>query len=103
MFYDTDKLTQYIDLKNNINCFHDANVADDLIIFGNPCKMQIILSHFLKINLKSPSKKQNAEYIKQISGINNYDAHNDEREKLFKLVKRDNYLTLKKKSRGFKN
>lgn len=102
MFCDTDKLTQYMDLKKNINSFHDENVADDLIIFGNPCTMQIILSHFMKINLKSPSKKKNAPYIKEVSDIDNYDAHADEREKLFKLVKRDNYLILKENLKKLK-
>ena len=94
---DTDKgpSNKYIELKKKINELHDSDVADDIIIFGNPCTMQIILSHFGKIKLTSQSKSVNAKYIENFTGIVNYKATKEQREKLFGMIKRDNYKTMK--------
>lgn len=94
---DTDKgpSNKYIELKKKINELHDSDVADDIIIFGNPCTMQIILSHFGKIKLTSQSKSVNAKYIENFTGIVNYKATKEQREKLFGMIKRDNYETMK--------
>ncbi len=55
IFCDTDKgpSDKYKEIKQKVNEFHEADIADDIIIFGNPCTMQIILSHFAEIKLKS--------------------------------------------------
>ena len=45
VFCDTDRkpYEQYVDIKRKINEFHGIeNAADQVIIFGNPCTMQII-------------------------------------------------------------
>lgn len=45
VFCDTDKkpYEQYADIKHKINEFHGVDhAADHVIIFGNPCTMQII-------------------------------------------------------------
>ena len=59
VFCDTDKspYSKYKEIKKQINEIHGNDVADDIVIFGNPCTMQIILSHFAKIKLKSQSNK----------------------------------------------
>lgn len=95
---DTDKgpSDKYIDLKKKINELHDADVADDIIIFGNPCTMQIILSHFGEIKLTSQSKAVNAKYIKDLTGISNYKATKEQRIELFGKIRRDNYKVMKK-------
>lgn len=58
IFCDTDKgpSKKYKEIKKAINDFHSNSVADDIVIFGNPCTMQIILSHFAEIKLTSQSK-----------------------------------------------
>lgn len=98
IFCDTDKgpSDKYIDLKKRINKLHDVDVADDIIIFGNPCTMQIILSHFGEIKLTSQSKAVNSEYIKNLTNISNYKATNEQRTELFKKIKKDNYKIMKK-------
>lgn len=55
MFCDTDKLpsTRYKKIKDEIDEFHGKKVAGEIVIFGNPCTMQIILSHFTEIKLTS--------------------------------------------------
>ena len=93
IFCDTDKgpSEKYREIKQKINEFHEADVADDIIIFGNPCTMQIILSHFSEIKLTSQSKSVNAKYIEKLTGIQNYKATAEQRKKLFSKIKRDNY------------
>lgn len=97
IFCDTDKgpSEQYIKLKNKINEFHDADVADDIVIFGNPCTLQIILSHFAEIKLTTQSKSVNGKYIKQYTGIENYKATEEQRKELFGKIKRESYSIMK--------
>ena len=97
IFCDTDKgpSEKYKELKKKINEFHDTDIADDIIMFGNPCTMQIILSHFAKIKLTSQSKSVNAKYIEKLTGIKNYKATDEQRKELFSKIKRDNYETMK--------
>lgn len=98
IFCDTDKGSseRYRVLKQKINSFHGEDVADDIVIFGNPCTMQIILSHFSEIKLKSQSKAVNSKYIKELVGIDNYKATEEQRKELFSKIKRDNYAQMKK-------
>ena len=97
IFCDTDKgpSKKYKEIKQKINEFHEANVADDIIIFGNPCTMQIILSHFAKIKLTSQSKSVNAKYIEELTGIQSYKATDEQRKELFSKIKRENYDVMK--------
>lgn len=69
VFCDTEKKPheQYEDIKRKINEFHGVdNAADEVIIFGNPCTMQIISKHWTNESLKSPAKPVNAPLIKGI-------------------------------------
>ena len=97
IFCDTDKgpSKEYKEIKQKINEFHDKNVADDIIIFGNPCTMQIILSHFAEIKLTSQSKAINSKYIKKYVAIDNYKATDEQRKELFSKIKRSNYEKMK--------
>lgn len=92
---DTGPSDKYINLKKKLNELHGNDVADDIVIFGNPCTMQIILSHFGKIELTSQSKSVNAKYIEKFTGIVKYKATKEQREELFGMIKRDNYETMK--------
>ena len=98
IFCDTDRgpSEKYKDLKKRINELHDADVADNVIIFGNPCTMQIILSHFGEIKLTSQSKAVNAKHIRRFTGITNYKATKEQRAELFGMIRRNNYEVMKK-------
>lgn len=97
IFCDTDKgpSPKYVELKRKINELHGTEIAGDIIIFGNPCTMQIVLSHFGVIKLVSQSKTVNAKYIEKYTGIVNYKATKEQREELFGQIKRKNYETMK--------
>lgn len=97
IFCDTDKgpSDKYKEIKQKINDFDERNVANEIIIFGNPCTMQIILSHFSQIKLSSQRKSVNSKYIEKLIGIKNYKATDEQRKMLFGKIKRDNYNTMK--------
>ena len=97
VFCDTDKspYDRYNAIKQEINDFHDKVISQKVIIFGNPCTMQIILSHFAKIKLTSQSKSVNAKYIEELTGIVNYKANEEQRKQLFSKINRKNYATMK--------
>ena len=74
VFCDTDKkpYEQYTDIKAKIERFHGVEgISDRLVIFGNPCTMQIIIEHFAEVLLQSPAKKNNAPVIEQYTSITN--------------------------------
>ena len=83
VFCDTDKkpYEQYEDIKKKINKFHGNNeAARSVIIYGNPCTMQIIILHWDDIKLTSPKKYKNAPEIERLLGIIKYDAHENQKE-----------------------
>ena len=68
IFCDTDKkpYEQYDDIKRKINEFHGIDgIANEIIIFGNPCTMQIILKHWTDEMLTSQAKQVNAPIIEE--------------------------------------
>ena len=71
VFCDTDKkpYEQYVDIKRKINEFHGVeNAADQIVIYGNPCTMQIIIEHWDDVVLSSHKKKKNAPVIFDLTG-----------------------------------
>lgn len=93
IFCDTDKFPyrEYSLIKKKISDFHGGNISavQDIIMFANPCTMQIILMHFAEISLKSQGKKTNADIIESLTGVKNYDAHERQiREICTKIYKR---------------
>ena len=73
---DKDRPT-YNDFKTlieKINQFHGVdNYAEEIVIFGNPCTMQIILNHFSHktIFITKSNKKKNSPIIELLTIISN--------------------------------
>ena len=98
VFCDTDKepYREYIQVKNKINRFLGKRKASDkLIIFANPCTMQIILLHFGEVTLKNQGKKTNSAEIERLTGIPGYDAHEEQIQELCGKITRSNYSDMK--------
>ncbi|MDE6666943.1 MAG: hypothetical protein K2K38_01185 [Clostridia bacterium] len=91
---------QFCKLREAINSFHGNNAADKLIIFANPCTMQIILSHFDKVKLMSNSKTQNSPLIKKLTGVADYIAEENQRKAIMKHINAANYLHMKSNLKG---
>lgn len=100
VFCDTEKkpYEQYEEIKQKINEFHGVdNAADEVVIFGNPCTMQIIIKHWADDNLKSPAKKINASLIKEYTGVENYKARADQIKEVMKHITIENYKDMRKR------
>lgn len=97
IFCDTEKKPheQYIDIKRKINEFHGTNnAADEVIIFGNPCTMQIISKHWTDENIKTPAKQMNAPLIEQHTGVMNYKGRCDQIQKVMEHITKENYTIM---------
>ena len=100
IFCDTDRYPQkeYSLIKEKINQFHNSRVATNkVVIFANPCTMQIILSHFGDVKLSKQSKKLNAPIIKELTGIDNYDAKEQQVKDVCSKIYRRTYPQMKQR------
>lgn len=100
IFCDTDQKAyeQYIDIKRKIDEFHGGeNVANQIVIYGNPCTMQIIIEHWDDVVLSSHKKKKNASIIFDLTGIEGYKGRADQRQDLFSRITKENYRKMQER------
>lgn len=100
VFCDTDKAPyrEYAEIKRKLNSFLDKkHAADKLIIFANPCTMQIVLSHFGDVELKNQGKKTNAAVIERLTGVRHYDAHEEQIKEICSQIFRRSYGDMKRR------
>lgn len=100
VFCDTDKkpYEQYVDIKRKISEFHGVeNAADHVVIYGNPCTMQIITLHWDNVVLGSHKKKKNAPIIFNLTGIEGYKGRADQRQELFSRITKENYQEMQER------
>ena len=94
VFCDTEKkpYEQYEDIKQKISDFHGVdNAADEVVIFGNPCTMQIISKHWTDEVIKKPAKAVNAPLIERYTGVKGYKGRSDQIEQIMESITADNY------------
>lgn len=72
-----------------------GNASDKVIIFGNPCTMQIVSKHWTDEILKSPAKPLNAPLIKMYTGVENYKGRTDQIKEVMKYIIIDNYKDMR--------
>ncbi len=97
MFCDTDRkpYEQYVDIKRKIDDFHGVEgAAGAVLMYGNPCTMQIVVQHWKEVCLKSPAKKVNAPLIEECTGAANYKAKKEQLDSLYEQVTKDNYADM---------
>ncbi|MCM1026459.1 MAG: hypothetical protein NC432_08470 [Roseburia sp.] len=100
IFCDTDRkpYEQYVDIKRKVNEFHGIeNAADQVVIFGNPCTMQIIIEHWGDVTLSSNSKKRNAPVIFDLTGVEGYKGKREQRQELFSGITKENYQEMRER------
>ena len=99
VFCDTDRhpYTQYLGVKDKINAMHETeDAASQVIIYANPCSLQIILLHFSVVALKTQGKKTNAKLIEQLTGVKGYKANQEEHVKaICAKINRQSYFDMK--------
>lgn len=100
VFCDTDRkpYEQYVDIKRRIDEFHGVeNAADKIMIYGNPCTMQIIIEHWGDVRLCSNNKKKNAPVIYDLTRIEGYKGRKEQRRKLFSQITTENYQEMRER------
>lgn len=100
VFCDTEKkpYEQYEDIKRKINDFHGVpNAADEVVMFGNPCTMQIIAKRWTDENLRSPAKPVNAPLVKKYTGVANYKGRADQIKEVMEYVTEENYVYMRQR------
>lgn len=60
--------------------------------------MQIVLLHFGDVSLKNQGKKTNSAEIERLTGISEYDAHEEQIQELCGKITRSNYPEMKKRA-----
>ena len=103
VFCDTEKkpYEQYEDIKRKINEFHGIDTAaDEVIMFGNPCTMQIITKHWTETLIKSPAKPVNAPLIEEFTGVKNYKGREDQIAAVMEHVTAENYADMRGRVSG---
>ena len=100
VFCDTEKkpYEQYEDIKRKINEFHGVETAvDEVIMFGNPCTMQIIAKHWTEALIKTPAKPVNAPLIEEFTGVSNYKGRADQIETVMEHITAENYANMRER------
>lgn len=100
VFCDTEQkpYEQFAEIKDKIDELYDQKgISDKLVIFANPCTMQIILLHFGDVVLKSSQKSKNAEDIERLTGIKGYNASEEKRKELFDKITKENYVEMRER------
>ena len=62
--------------------------AEKIITFTRPCTLQVILSHFGDVELKTQSKSAAQKDVYRLADINNYDAHQEQLEAICQKIYR---------------
>ncbi len=103
---DSKPYEHYLRLKAKLNRHHHRRgVAQQLLIYGNPCTMQFILLHWARpeqLHLISPAKHANAQIIHQLLGIRHYHARRSQRKKLCALITGENYSLMVERAQRLK-
>lgn len=98
VFCDTEKkpYEQYSDIKRKINEFHGIdNASDEVVIFANPCTLQIVIKHWTDEMIKTPAKPVNASLIEDYTSVANYKARVDQIDAIMKHINKENYSQMK--------
>ncbi len=106
VFCDTEKkpYKQFEDIKRKINEFHGVDsAAKEVIIYANPCTMQIIIKHWGDDTILKPLKSSNASLVKAYTGVENYKARSDQIIKLMSRITEENYLEMKERVKKLKD
>lgn len=100
VFCDTEKkpYEQYEDIKRKINEFHGIDTAaDTVVMFANPCTMQIIVKHWTDVMIKSPAKPVNTPLIEEFTGVKNYKGRADQIKAVMEHVTAENYANMRER------
>ena len=83
-------------IRTKINrIFGNEAASNEVLLFVNPCTMQVELLHFGTVELRTQNKHKNAGEIERLTGIRNYKASNEQRAEMCGLITKGNYEEMK--------
>lgn len=84
IFCDVDKGSdEFMKLVDKIGEFFlDQKDSMSVFMFVNPVTLQVVLSHFGDVHITNVGKKSNCLLVEELTGIQNYDAKEDQIEKM---------------------
>lgn len=84
VFCDVDKGSdEFMKLVDKIGEFFlDQKDSMSVFMFVNPVTLQVVLSHFGDVHITNVGKKSNCLLVEELTGIQNYDAKEDQIEKM---------------------
>lgn len=98
VFADADEgSNQFIEIieKLGLRIFGDATKGKLVFMFVNPVTLQIVLSHFGDVKLLNKSKKENSKFVFDYTGIDNYDAKEEQIKEITQKINTKNYYDMK--------
>ena len=72
------KPEQYEYVMEQIDSILGPEKAREVVTFVSPCTLQVILSHFDDVSLTTQAKKEARPLVKALTGVDGYDAHQDQ-------------------------
>lgn len=72
------KPTQFEFIIKGLDNILGPGKAMEVVTFTSPCTLQVILSHFGDVSLTTQAKKAAQDVVKQFTGVDKYDAHQDQ-------------------------
>lgn len=100
IFCDADTNSKdFQDLCSKIdNCmFGGKKVSEKIVMYVNPVTLQVVLSHFADVSLKSSSKATNEKIVEVLTGIKNYRGHENQIDEMMAQVKLATYKDMKER------
>jgi len=89
------KPEQYVNIIKGIDKILGEGKYTHVTFFSSPCTLQIILSHFGNVQLLTQSKKKSKDIVKELTGVEDYDAHEQQVKDICRKVNRSNYNDMK--------
>ncbi len=102
IFCDTDKYPyrEYTQLKKKLNDFFNKRaVSQKIVLWANPCSLQIILSHYGVVKLTNQGKKTNSDIIERLTGVQDYNGHEEQIRDICNRIFRRTYPEMKERLR----
>lgn len=100
VFCDTERkpYEQYTDIKRKIDEFHGVDgVSNEVVFFGNPCTMDVIVKHWVDLDLKTPAKKMNDTIIEKYTGVKHYRGKRNQINEIMEKITAANYILMKER------
>lgn len=91
------KPEEFNKIKREIDNILGEKKSEYVMFYTKPCTLQVILSHFGNVRLTTQAKKDAREDVERLTGVKDYDAHEDQLNDICKQVTKSNYKEMKEK------